>query len=135
MYRPFIATVAALVMAGCAATGVKVSEDQLAALKAGETTEAQIVAKLGQPTARTRLGDGTVMLQYVYAESKVRASTYIPIVGAFTGGADTRSNVVMLRFGIDGKLIDTTSSASTYGTGTGLAAGAVTTAPTQQPRQ
>ena len=40
---------ATIALAGCGATGVKVSDAQVAAFKPGETTEAQVAALLGQP--------------------------------------------------------------------------------------
>ena len=55
---------ATIALAGCGATGVKVSDAQVAAFKPGETTEAQVAALLGQPNMRTRLPDGTVMVIY-----------------------------------------------------------------------
>ncbi len=122
-------------LAACAATGVKVTDEQVSALKVGEATEAQAIQALGSPTMRMRLQDGTTMLMYSYVESVVRPATFIPIVGAFAGGADMRTNSVTLRFGQDGKLVATTSAESAHGSGTGLAAGTVNTQPTQQPRQ
>ena len=112
-----------------------VSDAQVAAFKPGETTEAQVAALLGQPNMRTRLPDGTVMVIYSYAEYSTRPATFIPIVGAFVGGADTRSSAVTLRFDKDGKLIDTSSSSTTFGTGMGPPAGKVDNTSTQQPRQ
>jgi hypothetical protein len=132
--RHFVALTIVTTLAACAATGVKVTEDQLSSLKTGSSTEAEVVGKLGSPTTRLRMADGSVMLQYVYAEATVRPATFIPVVGLFAGGSDSRSNVVTLRFGADGKLIDTTSASSTYGTGTGLSAGQVAPA-TEQPKQ
>lgn len=125
----------ATLLAGCAATGVKVTDAQVSAFKPGEATEAQVVAALGEPTMRTRLADGSVMVIYSYAESQVRPATFIPVVGALVGGADSRSTAVTLRFGPDGKLIDTSSSTSSFGTGMGAAAGKVETKQIDQPRQ
>lgn len=125
----------AAALTGCAATGVKVTDAQVTAFKPGEATEAQVVGALGQPTMRMRLPDGTVMVVYSYAEATIRPATFIPLVGGLVGGADSRSTSVSLRFGADGKLIDTTSTSATYGTGMGPAAGKVDTTSTQQPRQ
>lgn len=133
--KAFAVLMVAATLAGCAASGVKVTEGQLQALQPGVTTEAEAVGRLGQPTVRTRMGDGSVMAIYSYAEVKVRGATFIPIVGAFAGGSDMRTTTVTLRFDAAGKLIDTTSSAGVYGTGMGAAAGAVSSEPTQQPRQ
>ena len=86
----------ALTLSGCASTGVQVTDDQIAQFKEGQTTKQQVIATLGQPTTTMRNSDGTTMLMYTYAEARTRASTFIPIVGMFTGGVDTRSNNVVL---------------------------------------
>ena len=126
---------ACVALAGCAATGVKVSEAQLSALHKGQTTVQETVALLGEPTSRVSPGDGSTTLVYVYAESKIRASSFVPIVGAFAGGSDVRSSMATLHFDAAGKLDNITSSSSQYGTGTGLAAGQVEPGQVQQPRQ
>jgi len=111
------------VLAGCAAGGVKVTDQQVAAFKAGETTKSTVLATFGEPTMQMRLADGSTMVVYSHYEATVRPATFIPIVGAFAGGSDTRSSTMTLRFDAADKLIDTTSSSSAIGTGTGLAAG------------
>ncbi|MDD2728343.1 hypothetical protein [Malikia sp.] len=128
-----IASVALL--AGCAAAGVKVTDQQLSVLKPGESTEAHAAQVLGKPTVRTRMGDGTTMLTYSYYETKVRPETFIPFAGAFIGGSDSRSTVVTLNFDQEGKLLRTSSTESTFGSGMGIAAGAVSQVPTEQPKQ
>lgn len=129
------ALVISLALTGCAATGVKVTDAQVTAFKPGEATETQVTAALGEPTMRTRMPDGSVMLTYSYAEAQVRPATFIPFIGPLVGGADSRSTAVTLRFDSSGKLIDTYSSSSTFGTGMGPAAGKVESKPTDQPRQ
>ncbi len=108
--------------AGCASTGVRVTDDQLAGLHKGETTVDQAVAALGAPTTRMQMPDGRVSLHYVYAESKVHAATFIPIVGAFAGGSDTKSSLAILQFGPDGKLLSVTTSQSQHTTSLGQTA-------------
>ena len=124
-----------LAMAGCAATGVRVSPEQVAEFKPGQATEAQVLQRLGAPTSRMSLGDGSVILVYSYADYRMRPASFIPIVGAFAGGADTSSSAVSLRFGKDGKLIDTSSYATATGTGLGASAGKVEPKTPDQPRQ
>lgn len=123
------------VLVGCAATGVKISDDQLASLHKGETTLAQVLASFGPPTSKIKAADGTTTLQYVYAEHKVRAASFVPVVGLFAGGADIRTSVASLRFNPDGTLLDVTSAESQYGTGIGASAGQVAPGQVQQPRQ
>ena len=122
--------VVALAVAGCSASGVKVDPATVASFKPGQTTAAQVVAALGAPSYDVALGDGSRMMAYSYAQMSVRPETFIPIVGAFAGGADSRSSTVTLRFKPDGTLADTTSSTVTMGS----ANGQPVTAPTNQPR-
>lgn len=135
MRKILAVSMVALALVGCAASGVKVTDAHLSDLKKGETTEAQVVQSFGSPTIRTRMGDGSTMVIYSYYEMKVRPETFIPFAGAFVGGSDGRTNTVTLRFDPEGKLIDTSSSESTFGYGMGAAAGSVSQQPTMQPRQ
>lgn len=112
---------AALILAGCAASGVKVTDDQLSQFKEGQTTKQEVIAALGQPTTSMRNADGTTLLMYTYSEARTRGSTFIPIVGAFVGGVDTRSNNVMLTFDKQDVLQNSSSSSNQYGTATGIA--------------
>lgn len=134
--KKLLLIVAAIYLVGCAATGVEVKEESLADLKKGETTIQEVVAKIGNPTTSTLNMDGSRTIMYVYASSTTRPETFIPYVGAFVGGADTKSNVVSLMFDKDGVLQNYTSSASNYGTGMGFAAGTkVDQERTSQPQQ
>ena len=131
-----IATVALVVtLAGCAAGGIKVNEEQLSSFKAGETTKAQVITALGAPTMQMRLADGTSMVIYSPYQAKVRPETFIPLVGGLVGGSDTTSNTATLRFDASDKLLDTTSASSAMGTGMGLSAGTIEPVTTNQPRK
>lgn len=133
--RVLVAVAAAALVAGCAAGGIRVNESQLAAFKPGEATRDQVIAALGAPTMQTRLADGTSLVIYSYYEARVRPATFIPIVGAFAGGSDSTSTTATLRFDAAGKLLDTSTSSSAYGTGTGLSAGQVSPPTQGQPRR
>lgn len=126
---------AALLLAACAASGIKVTSDQLQGLKRGETTEQEVIARLGPPTSRIRSSDGRTMLVYSYAEVSTRPATFIPVVGLFAGGADARGNTAVLRFDPNSRLIDYTTSETRQGTGLGAAPGWVDAHPAAQPRQ
>ena len=131
-----VAIVLGLLLGGCAATGVQVKEEQLAAFEKGKTTLQEVVAALGQPTGNTLMPDGSRMISYTYAQAQARPATFIPIVGAFAGGVDARSNTAMLTFDQRGILKSTMSSSHQQGTGTGFAAGTgVQPQVEQQPRQ
>jgi len=135
MRHVLIAALAAAILVGCATSGAKVTEQQIAQLKVGETTWSDMVALLGQPTSSTVTSQGTRMATYSYAQVTTRPETFIPFVGVFVGGADIKSNGVSLMFGKDGKLKNYSASASTMGTGMGAASGVSSERTEAQPRQ
>lgn len=130
-----LATLIAALLAGCGATGVRVTEEQLQSFQKGESTVEHVIAKLGAPNMRTRLPDGTVMLTYSYSEYSARPASFIPIVGPLVGGADVKAAAATLTFSPNGKLIDTFSTESSYGTATNASSGMQSLVETQQPRK
>lgn len=124
----------ALFLSACASTGVKVTEEQASKFMRGQSTQSEVQAALGKPTMAMRNADGTRTLIYSYAHARTRGATFIPIVGAFAGGVDTRTNQATFTFDEGGKLL--TYSTSEGQTGTGLGASAGSMEPVQdQPRQ
>ena len=123
MKRMVMAAVVAFGLAGCAASGVQVKEEQLAQFEAGKTTMADVVKALGQPQHQALLPDGTRMLIYSYAQVQTRPETFIPIVGAFVGGADMKTNSATLMFDRAGLLKTVSASSGATGTGMGLSSG------------
>lgn len=132
--RSATAVTAGCALAACAATGVKVTDEQLQTLKVGQTTVADVLQQLGPPTTRLRNADGTQTLLYVYGQTKVRSASFIPIVGLVAGGADSRSSTAMLRFDNTNKLLTVSSSESQFGTGVGVEAGRIDSTAIPQPR-
>lgn len=132
--KSIVIAIAALALSACASSGVRVTDDQLSQFQEGQTTKQEVIAALGQPTTTMRNADGTTMIMYTYAEARTRGSTFIPIVGAFTGGVDTRSSNVVLTFDQQGVLQNTSSSSSQYGTATGITVDAGGPVP-DQPRK
>lgn len=121
-------------LAGCIAGGTRVDESKLASLRKGVTTEAEAVTALGTPNTVTTNGDMRI-LSYAWFHAQPRASSFIPVVGAFVGGADSLMEIVTLRFDQNGILseIDTTQSAT--GMATGIPAGTQPTIPDQPSRE
>ncbi len=132
--KKLAAILVTLLLSACASSGVRVTDDQLSQFKEGQTTKQEVIATLGQPTTTMRNADGTTMIMYTYAEARTRGSTFIPIVGAFAGGMDTRSNNVVMTFDRQGILQNTSSSSSQYGTATGISVDAGGSVP-DQPRK
>lgn len=122
-----------VLLAGCAASGVQVKEEQLAQFEAGKTTVSDAIRALGQPNQQVLSPDGSRTLIYSYAQVQTRPETFIPFIGAFVGGADVKTNAAVLRFDRAGRLSNTTASSGSSGTGMGLASG--TGAPERVPDQ
>ncbi|WP_193090532.1 hypothetical protein [Advenella sp. FME57] len=120
----FLSTVAVFLI-GCAASGVKVSEDQLGQLVKGQTSRTEVLSKFGKPTTQMRNSDGTATVFYNFAEYRTRPATFIPIVGIFAGGSDIHTSSAMFRFDANDRLVEYSTSQSDMGTGMGRAAGPI----------
>jgi outer membrane protein assembly factor BamE (lipoprotein component of BamABCDE complex) len=107
--KSLIAVVTAVVvLTGCGATsGTKVTDQQLAQMQVGKTSYGDAVSVLGQPNGETVLPGGKRILVWAYSEVTTRPETFIPIAGAFVGGADAKSKTVTLTFDADGRLSST----------------------------
>ena len=111
---------AAVSLSGCMSSGVKVDETKVAAFQKGVTTYPEVIQVLGKPTSSTFMQNGDHMIMYSYFGTQARPESFIPIVGAFAGGADTEQNTVMLAFDDQGVLKSTMSSQTGMGSGTGF---------------
>jgi hypothetical protein len=110
-------------LAGCAASGVKVSEQQAQSFKVGTSTYNDVVAALGPPTSTTVNSDGIRMAAYNYTSIRSQPQNFIPYLGPLVAGYDNQSSSVTFTFAQNGVLTGTTSSQSGTATGANLAAG------------
>ena len=94
-----------LALAGCASAGVQVSREAATQFKEGVTTESEIRAKLGQPTSESVSSGDLHTLIYAGSQSSIKAATFIPLVGAFVGGADVHSTAAIYTINKDGVMI------------------------------
>ena len=133
--RQIALLIVAVFLAGCVATGTQVHEQQLAKLEKGKTTIQEVVSSFGQPSTKTLNSNGTRTIVYMYVEAQARPETFIPFIGGFVGGADSRSNMVTLQFDRAGILVDYSSSTTTMGTGYGAASGTRFDRVEEQPKQ
>jgi outer membrane protein assembly factor BamE (lipoprotein component of BamABCDE complex) len=115
---------ASLALAACASTGVRVDEAAVSKFQPGKTTYLEVVKSLGAPTTSMLMPDGRRMILYTYAQVRMRAASFVPIVGMFAGGADSKSTNVSFNFDAQGVLINDSASQTQFGTGTGLISGA-----------
>jgi outer membrane protein assembly factor BamE (lipoprotein component of BamABCDE complex) len=112
-----------IVLAGCAASGVKVSEQQAQSFKVGTSTYQDVVAALGEPTSNTVSSDGTRVASYNYSAIRSQPQNFIPYLGPLVAGYDNQSSAVNFTFDKRGVLTASSSSQSGMGTGANLAAG------------
>lgn len=110
----------AVLASGCATVGRRIDPAAIQKLEVGHTTKEQALALLGSPDSMTQVGTGGAMWMYTFARASAKASSFIPVVGAFAGGSNVQSQSLMLTFGADGVLTDFVSSVSGTDVGTGL---------------
>ena len=122
MLKPLITTISFLALSACASSGVKVDQSKLSDLHKGETTYQQAVQKLGKPSSVMLLDDGSRTAMYIYTSAQARPESFIPIVGAFVGGADTENTFTTLNFDKNGILQRYSSNQGAMGIGTGFEA-------------
>lgn len=87
----FVVLICALLV-GCATytSGTKFDKNMISKIKKGVTTRAEVEAALGSPTYVAMMGEGRRTMQYTYIETSTspKATSFIPIAGAFIGGAN-----------------------------------------------
>ena len=123
MFRVFVAFGLFSLLVGCAASGVKVDEQQAQSFKVGRSTYSDVVAALGPPTTSTVASNGERTAAYDYSSMRSQPQNFIPYIGPLVAGYDTQSSSVAFTFDKRGILTGTTSSQSGMGTGANLAAG------------
>jgi outer membrane protein assembly factor BamE (lipoprotein component of BamABCDE complex) len=77
-------------------------ESKISQIRKGVTTKTDIQVLFGQPSGRNFAENGEEQWSYAYISSHVDPKTYIPIVGAFTGGATVKTSALTVTFGKDG---------------------------------
>jgi hypothetical protein len=110
----------ALLVAGCASSGVKVTEEQAQSFQVGRSTYGEVIAALGEPTTVSTSSNGNRIAVYSYAAVSSRPQNFIPYIGPLVAGYDTRASAVTFTFDQRGVLMNTTSSQSNLGTGVNL---------------
>ena len=123
-WLPLIALGCALALSACASSGVKVDPSKLDQFTVGKSTCAEVRAALGQPKQQVKtIGGDTkreiLVWKYSYAGVQSHPENFIPVVGAFVGGVDTESSVVMLVFYTDHGCVLAGTRYATSGMGTG----------------
>ncbi|UAN30908.1 hypothetical protein [Enterobacter sp. JBIWA005] len=63
-----------------------------------KTTKTELLTKLGEPDTRTTLNDGNEQWKYFMSNNQFSATTFIPVVGLFTGGSQIQSKTLEIDF-------------------------------------
>lgn len=86
-------------LGGCMSSGHKMDQSRVDQIQKGVTTRAEVEANLGAPDGVAIMPDGGRMLMYNYYEAKSQARNFIPVVGMFGSGADTRRQTLQIVVG------------------------------------
>lgn len=98
----------ALLLTACVSAGRSFDADAANRFRVGQTTLSEVIATLGPPLSTTETSDGSRQLIYSYVQAQARPETFIPVVGAFVGGADGTSRSAVFTFSPDGVLREVT---------------------------
>lgn len=63
-----------------------------------KTTKTELLTKLGELDTRTTLDDGNEQWKYFMSNNQFNTTTFIPVVGLFTGGSQTQSKTLEIDF-------------------------------------
>lgn len=123
--RAICAGVVLLALAACTSTsGVTISEERLAAMKANHATAQSVIAQFGQPAANQLMPTGERILTYTQSKVYVDPKAAIPVVGLFANNSGYSTNSVSLTFSKDGTLDSYSAQNMNFsGGGTTLQAG------------
>lgn len=96
--------ITAALLAGCASAGRPIAQQNVSQIKTGVTTETDLVRLFGPPNSKSLSSEGKTLMMWVYSESQVKGTTFIPIVGAFAGGVNSRTQTLQVLIGRNGKV-------------------------------
>ena len=116
----YIPITLALLLVSCASTGTQVSEEQASQFQKGKTTEAEVIARLGQPDSTTRSEDGSRVDAYTYSSASATWEDFVPYVNLLAGGTKSKYTTVAFSFDKAGVLKGWTSTGGKMDINTGL---------------
>jgi hypothetical protein len=109
--RRIVIWIAGTLLTGCTSYGTEITNAEASQFEKGKSTEEDVVARLGHPSAMSALlPDGSHSITYSYSRLQISAASYLPIVGALAGETDSSVKVYNFTFDHDHRLIDWNSS-------------------------
>jgi len=100
--RFFILGFVMLLVIGCASAGRPIDMTAVQQFEKGVTTQQEVRSSMGAPISTGITSEGETFFLYTFARSQVKASSFIPIAGAFLGGTDTDIQTLQIWFDEDG---------------------------------
>jgi outer membrane protein assembly factor BamE (lipoprotein component of BamABCDE complex) len=123
MKRVMILLLLSGLLSGCVSVGRKIDQSAADKIEKGKTTREEVIRLIGSPDQITTRGGGYTVFMYNYMRATAKPETFIPIVGAFVGGANVQNQMVMVVFGADGVVKDVFSTRGGTEASKGLATG------------
>jgi outer membrane protein assembly factor BamE (lipoprotein component of BamABCDE complex) len=121
MIKP-ITLILVAVLVGCASVGRKLDPQKVAQIRNGMSRQ-EVIGLVGSPDQMTRTGGGETVFLYHYARATAKAESFIPIAGAFMGGANVQNQMLQVVFSAEGVVKDFTSTYGATETGVGASSG------------
>lgn len=91
-----------LSLIGCATSGKLINQDKLSQIKEGITTKEEVINLLGKPDMISLGSDAKEIMMYTHLDYKMRASSFIPVVGLLIGGTDMKQQVLQILIDTNG---------------------------------
>jgi outer membrane protein assembly factor BamE (lipoprotein component of BamABCDE complex) len=120
--RKLLCIIIGLALVGCVSVGRKLDQSKVEQIKKGETSRAQVLQLVGSPEQIMRYGNGQTTFSYHFIRATPKASNFIPIAGAFAGGAKVQNEMLMVTFGTNGIVSDVVSTIGATEADTGFSA-------------
>lgn len=95
--------IVAFLLSGCSSAGNQslrneTSQSLQSKIIKNKTTKSEIITALGEPDTRTTLDSGNEEWTYSMDNNQFDATTFIPVVGLLTGGAQTQAKTLEIEF-------------------------------------
>lgn len=92
---------------GCAVQqGTKVDSNSVSFIQKGQTTRAELIGKLGQPTTTTRDATGKETLIWEYYKHTTDAKAFIPVAGLFMGSTEMEGSTFTVSLDKGSRVVD-----------------------------
>lgn len=91
--------VSSLLLTACMGTyGVRQDPSTINNFEIGKTTFQEVIEALGKPTAVVTNSNGMKTITYMFVDTEIDSTMYIPIVGPLIGGVSSESEGFTLSF-------------------------------------